>query len=356
MTDYSSNRNTDCRIFEFYHKDLRIVSLENNSIRISILLDKGADIIEIRYKPLDIDFMWRTPGWIRQTTKFIPSSSSMSGNFMDYYEGGWQEILPGGGPFNYLGAEMGHHGEACMIPWDFTVLEDKAEKIIVKVTCNTIRFPFTIKKIITMQKDSGIIEINETLANNSPDNLEFMWGQHPAFGEPFLDEGCIINTTAEKFISTGKNLFPFSHFPENFSGNWPIAKKENGMEIDLSVIPPKDANVSDLFYLYDLKEGWYSITNSRLKIGFGLIWDLDLFPYLWYWQVCKGSSGYPLFNRTYNVALEPWTSFPDSFIESRKNNTVKKIKGFEEINTNYKIVIFSGFEKVKNISKRGIVT
>lgn len=354
--DFSSDRNTSCRIFEFYHRGLRMVSLENNYIKISILLDKGADFTEILYKPKDINFMWRAPGWIRQTSKFISSNVSVSGNFMDYYEGGWQEIIPGGGPFNYLGAEMGHHGEACLIPWDFTIEKDEPEEVCIRLSCKTIRFPFIIKKDIKIKKESNIIEINETLINESPDELEFMWGQHPAFGEPFIEEGCIINTPAKKFIATGKKLFPNSCFNEYFSGTWPFTETDNGAQIDLSIIPSKEADISDLFYLSGLDEGWYAITNPRIKVGIGFMWDLELFPYLWYWKVCKGSSGYPLFNRTYNIALEPWTSFPDNFEEARNNNSIKKIKGFEEINTTYKVVVYAGLEKVKSIDKECNVT
>jgi galactose mutarotase-like enzyme len=353
--DYSSERNTDCRIFEFYHRELRMVSLENNCIKLSILLDKGADFTEILYKPKDINFMWKAPGWIRQTSKFISSNASVSGNFMDYYEGGWQEILPGGGPFNYLGAEMGHHGEACLLPWDFTVEKDEPEEICIRLLCKTIRFPFKIKKNIKIQKESNLIEISETLINESPDDLEFMWGQHPAFGEPFLEEGCVINTTAKNFIATGKKLFPKSCFSKDFSGSWPLTKTDNGTQINLSVIPSKAADISDLFYLSGLDEGWYAITNPRIKVGLGFIWDLKMFPYLWFWKVCKGSIGYPLFNRTYNIALEPWTGFPDNFEAARKNKTIKKIKGYEEISTTYKIVVYTGLEKVKRIDKKGIV-
>jgi hypothetical protein len=57
-----SKRNYGCRITtDLLLNGIRAVVLENEKLRITILVDKGADIYEFLYKPLDIDFMWRSP-------------------------------------------------------------------------------------------------------------------------------------------------------------------------------------------------------------------------------------------------------------------------------------------------------
>ena len=40
-------------------------------------------------------------------------------------------------------------------------------------------------------------------------------------------------------------------------------------------------------------------------------WDGNVFPYMWMWQVC-GVLMDIRYGRTYNLALEPWTSYPSS--------------------------------------------
>ena len=37
----------------------------------------------------------------------------------------------------------------------------------------------------------------------------------------------------------------------------------------------------------------------------------ETFRFLWYWQAFGGNSGYPWYQRTYNVGVEPFTSMPN---------------------------------------------
>jgi hypothetical protein len=93
------------------------------------------------------------------------------------------------------------------------------------------------------------------------------------------------------------------------------------------------------------------------KVGFGLRWDNDLFKYLWYWQVFGGGEGYPWFSRTYNIGLEPWTSYPTSGLaEAVKNGTHLTLNPEEEIETDLLAVVYSGLKKVEKISKNGEVS
>ncbi|MGI6778127.1 MAG: aldose 1-epimerase [Acetivibrionales bacterium] len=354
--NYSSGRNHGCRITEYVHRGLKILVMENDLIKMAVLLDKGADIVELLYKPLDIDFMWKSPCGIREFGKHIPSSSSSMGNFLDFYEGGWQEILPGGGPCTYYGAELGLHGESSLIPWDFYVQEDGIDCISVVFTCSLVRTPLHIKKTITLRKGSTIIDIKELLKNESSENIDFMWGHHPAIGEPFLCGDCRIDVPAKRFTASGLSYSPTSNFESGRHGKWPQEKGINGEMIDLSVMPSGEVPTADLFFLEGLEDGWYAVTNGKMKLGIGFCWDISVFPYVWYWQVCRGLSGYPWYGRTYNIALEPWTSIPGNFEEARQNCTTKTIGANGTIQTSLKAVIYEGLDRVKSISQEGEVT
>ena len=74
---------------------MQIAYLENDLIRVGLLIEKGADIFEFTYKPCDIDFMWQSP--ISMRRPFVATNALPEGAFHDYYYGGWQEILPSAG-------------------------------------------------------------------------------------------------------------------------------------------------------------------------------------------------------------------------------------------------------------------
>ena len=72
MILYNHERNYGCRMnTSCFYSDFRLVILENQFLRISILADKGTDIFEFLYKPKDVDFMWLSPWGIDSMTKYI---------------------------------------------------------------------------------------------------------------------------------------------------------------------------------------------------------------------------------------------------------------------------------------------
>ena len=123
----NSRRNHGCRLNEdLLYKGLRLLTMENEILKISILVDKGTDIIELLYKPKDIDFMWVSP------IDFKPGEFDRK-NFLEGYLGGWQEIIPNGGDgCVYKGAGFNLHDETPQLSWDYEILEDTPEKISIK--------------------------------------------------------------------------------------------------------------------------------------------------------------------------------------------------------------------------------
>ena len=112
---YTHERNFGCRVnHELAYRGLRVMTLENESIKVAVLLDKGADIFEFIHKRSDTDFMWRSPLGVRPQAMNLNTIPSADGSFMDYYEGGWQEVFPNGGrPCVYKGCEMGQGRRTC---------------------------------------------------------------------------------------------------------------------------------------------------------------------------------------------------------------------------------------------------
>ena len=125
-------RNHGCRGLLVKLRGYQTLILENETLRTSWLVDRGTDVIEFLYKPLDVDFLYRSRPGILSHAAFQTNVQLKSGNYMDIYEGGWQEILPSCTADSYKGAQFGAFGEACLLPWDWDVVTDCASKVTVR--------------------------------------------------------------------------------------------------------------------------------------------------------------------------------------------------------------------------------
>ncbi|MCI0837796.1 MAG: DUF4432 domain-containing protein, partial [Chloroflexi bacterium] len=95
---YQDERTSGCRVSDAWtYRGLKTVILENELVRVTVLADKGADIYSFVHKPTDTEFLWRTPWGVRDPRYTVPSTGDPVSVWMDYYEGGWQTVVPHGG-------------------------------------------------------------------------------------------------------------------------------------------------------------------------------------------------------------------------------------------------------------------
>jgi len=310
---HTSDRRYGCRVTdEWTFRGMRIAILENDHLRVVIALDRGAEIVEFRSKADDTDPLLRLPGGLRDPRATVPSIGASGGSFLDFYAGGWQEILPNGGPaVTHRGAEYGQHGEISLVPWTIDVLHDDPQQVSVRCRVRGLRTPFLLERTMTIRAGQAALFLDERLTNESGDDLDLMWGHHVAFGRPFLDAGARIWTSARAIVAEGPMAgFEPRRVRPGHTGTWPIATAPDGSAIDLSVVPDSASAVGrEMSYLSDFDgDAWYAIASPAH--GFAMRWDADMFKYLWLWQELTPADGYPWWKRVYTVALEPWTSFP----------------------------------------------
>ena len=330
--------------------------LENKFLRIVVLADKGSDIVEFRHKPTNTEFLLQLPGGVRSHQAGAGAISEQS--FTDTYSGGWNEILPNGGaPSYYKGATFGQHGEVSVMPWKYTITENHPGRISVKLWVRPHRTPFYLEKTLSLEEDSAVLTIDEQLSNEAGEEMHCMWGQHIAFGNPFLLEGAKIFAPTQKFIvhESMENYEPRRFAPgETFA--WPNAKTPDGNIENASIVPAYgDAKAQEMAYMTELTDGWYAILNPFHKVGFGLRFDHELFQYIWYWQQLGNvAKGYPWWGRLHTMALEPWTSYPTKGLaEAVENGTALLLQPGEKIKTTIKAVAFDGFSSVHSITPDG---
>ena len=146
----------------------RMDSAENRLV----LLDRGAEMVEFRYKPLDLDPLLRLPGELRNPARDQPSVGAAGGAFLDYYAGGWQEILPNGGqPAVHRGAEYGQHGEVSLVPWSSEVTEDSSERIALRCTVRALRTPLLLERTMMLERGRAVLTLDERLTSEAGDKL-----------------------------------------------------------------------------------------------------------------------------------------------------------------------------------------
>jgi hypothetical protein len=352
---YTHGRKRGCRIsLDYTYKGMRIAYLENEQLRVGVLLDKGADIFEFTYKPMDIDFIWQSPIFMRPP--FATTSALPEGTFHDYYYGGWQEVLPSAGWASepYQGTYQGLHGEVSLLPFEAAIVEDSPDRVALTARVRLYRSPLALERIMSLKRDTAALFIHERLHNESAEEFAIMWGHHPAIGEPFLDDSCVVHTPAKKIeaMAFHKNGL----WEPGVEFEFPFIKNRHTLEMqDITRILSKETKSVDIVFLKELNEGWYGITNRRQRVGFGMAWDKKLFKYLWMWQVYGGHNDYPWYGRTYNCALEPFTSYPPAGIKNAiDNGTAVIMQPGETIETDLVAVAYEG-EGISGISCDGVI-
>jgi hypothetical protein len=276
------------------------VELANDHLKATLLPGKGCDVLELIDRSTGVDVLFKSPWGYGRRSLYAPSSFEA---WIESYAGGWQVLLPNGGDAAVEnGVEWGFHGEAAVVEWGIDELRPHAGVF----STSLITAPLELAREVSLE--GGVLRIDERVTNVGGDSLEVMWGHHPAFGAPFLEPGCRIDTSARTF--TADDRAPGTGLAPGAQTGWPHAARDDGGSIDLSVIPGPDEHRAVLGYLSDFEDGSYRIVNPRLGLMVEVRWPLDLFPIAWFWQELNESSGYPWYRRAYTTALEPNTTAP----------------------------------------------
>jgi hypothetical protein len=358
MYHYSPDRNYACRISTNYtYRGHDIGILENELIRVSLLLTKGTDIYEFLFKPMDVDFLFRTPMGVRHPAWLVTAPSNEANTWIDHYPGGWQEILPNGGyPSQLGGISLALHAEVSLQPWDYAIVDDEPEQVSLKTWVRTTRTPLYLEKTLTLKRSQPVLFISERLINESNQVIPIMWGHHIALGSPFLNETCRLESGAGIIIGEEKKTSPYCRLKAGERHAWPTYPDMNGNLIDISQIPSPSSGIDDMCYFGDFSSGWYLVTDPRRGLGFGVAWPKDVFSYVWYYQMFKSGAGYPWFGRVYSIGLEPFSSIPNHGLQTAiDNGTALYLQPGEEKKSWLSALVHTGGGRIGGISRLGEV-
>lgn len=352
---YHHNRNYGCRYKDIKYKGFGTLMIENELLRLLVIYEKGTDIIEFLYKPKDVDFLWKSPAVVTAFNKNPFTKEHPAGSFLDIYEGGWQELLPNiNDPTDYKGSSLGFHGEVLYRTWEYSIVNDTVDEVKVRFSLRLNRAPFFVTKYLTIRSYSPVVEIEEEILNEGDEEFKFSWGHHPAFGVPFLSQGCLIDVPGSPNGHTyEKDFSNNSLLPLGADFKWPIAKDAKGIDVDLSKVLSPGLKTAFCVSIEGLKEGWYGLTNPEIGIGFGMRWDIEVFKYLWMWAVYRGFYSFPFYGRTFNLALELWSATPDNLDDVIKLGRAITLGPGETKRTRFEAIAYESDARIKGFEKDG---
>jgi galactose mutarotase-like enzyme len=350
-----------CRARETHiDRGFRAIVLENDLLAATVLPDKGADIYQLVDKSRELDVLWKSPSGLRRTGGGFSTASNSWVAWTENYEGGWQEIFPNGGnSCDYNGVELNFHGEASAMAWDTEIVQTTGDFAEVKFFVRLARSPLKLERLMRIEAGKPVLILHERITNEGGEPIDYMWGHHPAFGAPFLDGTCVIDTNARTFRADDRSDAPGNPLTPGGRFIWPIGQR-GGVEIDLSRVPGPDSERGTMAYLgnFDGETAWYGITNTTLGAGVGLVWRTAAFPHAWFWQEMHSSPGFPWYKSVYVMAIEPFTSIPGqglvNVIES--TGTHRTLASGETAEAELRAVFFEGSAGVSRIDLDGTVT
>lgn len=276
--------------------------LRSDELEVALDPEHGAEIVRVVDQRTGIDVMFSTP-WrdradsVLRGEQAVVSGDSM-GRWLERYRGGWQVLVPHGGPEQVVdGATMGFHGEASETRWTVVSTSDTSARL----TCALFTVPLVIDRHVEVS--GATVTVADELRNVAQVNARFDYIHHPAFGGPFLEGDVRIDSGARRFVPDGDTVDARREGERLHP--WPTYVLPDGAVRDLSVLAPVGATQSTFGTLVDLIEPWATITNHSLKLSVRLEWDGVAMPFAWFWQELNHTPDWPWFARGRVIAIEP---------------------------------------------------
>ena len=302
------------------HRGWEVVRLVSSDLTVDILPGKGGDITSIRSLASDVELLWQSPWGLRHRGQpFVPGDSEAT--LMDAYPGGWQTVFPNAGPeVEEHGVTWGMHGEAWLAGYDW----EPTGPAEVTLSTRLVRSPFELERRIAL--DGTALTVTETARNAGGIPIEVAWGHHVAFGPPFLDGSCRLDSPGATVVVDDERDEAASDLPLGESFTWPDAVDRKGAALDLREMPGPDQPVDRLLYLTDPVEGAVALTNTRLGLRARLRWDTSVMPYTWLWYETNASPGFPWFKSVYVLGIEPHSSYPGQGLHAIRRKTGTQVR------------------------------
>jgi len=321
---------------DWTYRGLRTIILENSLLRVLILPEAGAKILQIVYKPHDAGLLWNNP---RIPVEKVP----VGARYDDVWSGGWDELFPNDEISVIQGEAFPDHGELWTCSWEYTLLKSQDE-VGVRLACTTPISAIRIEKEIRLRQGEAMLRFHHRVTNGGGEAFPFLWKLHPAFAV----------TPDHRIDFPTMRVVREPDFPGTLDGaplefDWPLA--HTGSEvIDLRRVPPEQERRVHFFYGTGLSAGWCALTNTATGLSCGLRFDPRVFSSCWLFASFGGW-------RNYNVAvLEPCTGYPLNFEAMQQQGHASTLTPGQTLETDVLFVAAEGHSSIGNIDEQGNMT
>jgi galactose mutarotase-like enzyme len=275
------------------YKDQEALVLENDTIRAILLPAWGGKTISLVHKRLGVETLWQNPGPAFRR-------SAYGDPYGDGEIAGFDEMFPTISRCYYdahpwAGAEAPDHGEVWALPW-----EDAVEGDAVTLSVNGVRFPYRLRKTVSLEGEKLVAHYGATNLSRFP--IDFIWAAHPLFNA----------TEGMRFIVPGDMRHVINAVPGPVLGGYgqrlefPAARTANGTTVQLDRVPPRNTTgFQKYWFAAKVTEGWCILHDPRGKLNIGMTFPPDKVPWLGMWLNEGGWAG------QYNIAPEPATGAMD---------------------------------------------
>ena len=319
-----------------YH-DLQVVHLENDLISIDVLPELGAKIYNFVHRPSDRNLLWHNP-------RIPPARQPFGARFDDVWSGGWDELIPNDIPTPVTGNEtLPDHGEIWSQPSEWQVVESDGSNAAVRFVNHGHVLPTIFEKTIMLRSGDPFCTVRYRLANSGRRPIDFLWNIHPAMA---ISPATRLDVPARRGIV---ERWGTDHFEGSSDYDWPYVIDRSGQKIDLRRVYPPESTLADHHYLPRVSEGWYAVTDTQAKIGFGLVFPTSVFPHLWLFRTFGGWRG------LYTLILEASNGYSTDLAIARQSGNCGHLDPGQTIEAEVKAIAYSGLVAVERINPDGIV-
>jgi galactose mutarotase-like enzyme len=308
------------------------ISLENRSLRVTVIPELGAKVFEFVDKAAERDLLWhneRTP----------PRRAPYGAHFDDWWSGGWDEIFPTGDRAKLHDDLLPYMGELWSVPWSArTSVED--EEASVWTTTFATMAPARIERRLWLRGDEPVLRAHYRIQNLDVRTLPFLWGIHPAFA---VGAHHRIDHPASTMLVGVSSDPSMGHVGESYPWpNLPDVSAPQGVR-DVRFVRPRRDAVFGGHWATDLKEGWLALTDTAAHRGIALAFPRAVFPHAWLWQVYGGWRGH------HHVALEPWSGYPMQLEEATAAGRARHLEPGAEFSAEVAFILFDGLDRVEAV-------
>ena len=313
--------------------DLKVVRLENEFITMDVLPELGAKIYNFVHRKSNRNLLWHNP-------RIPPARQPTGTKFDDVWSGGWDELIPNDIPTPVFGGEMlPDHGEVWSQPSEWRIIDNTSVRFV-----NYGRvLPTVFEKTITLRPGESYCTITYRLSNVGSRRIEFLWNIHPAVA---ISPVTRLDVPAVRGIV---EKWGTDHFEAGAEYDWPIAVARSGEKMDMTQVPPPASNLADHHYLPGVSQGWYAVTNTEAKVGFGLSFPTRVFPNLWLFRTFGGWRG------LYTLILEVSNGLSFDLALGKRTGQCGRLDPGQSIEAEVKAVAYDDFTSVERINPDGSV-